>query len=90
VADQPFWGRRVKALGVGPPPIPQRKLTADRLARAIRQAVTDVRMRHQAAELGEKIRAEDGVANAVAVIEEYLGAEASRGASPASGSGCPD
>ena len=26
--DQPFWGRRVAELGVGPAPIPRRKLTA--------------------------------------------------------------
>jgi sterol 3beta-glucosyltransferase len=70
VADQPFWGRRVAELGVGPVPIPQRRLTADRLARAIREAVTDVQMRRRAAELGVKIRAEDGLGQAAAFIEE--------------------
>lgn len=69
VADQPFWGRRVAALGAGPRPIPQRSLDADNLAAAIRQAVTDPRMRDRAAELGEKIRGEDGVGSAVAAIE---------------------
>jgi sterol 3beta-glucosyltransferase len=38
VADQPFGGRRVAGLGVGPAPIPQRKLTADNLARAMRES----------------------------------------------------
>jgi len=66
--DQPFWGRRVAALGVGPEPIPRRKLTAERLAQAIQQAVTDPMMRQQAADLGVKIRAEDGIARAVDVI----------------------
>jgi sterol 3beta-glucosyltransferase len=72
VADQPFWGQRVAALGAGPTPIPQRKLTADKLARAILQAVSDVVMQQRAAELGENIRAEDGIANAVDFIEQRL------------------
>lgn len=71
VADQPFWGRRVAALGAGPPPIPQRKLTADNLASAIRQAVTDAGMQQRAAILGEKIRAEDGTGQAASLIEKY-------------------
>ena len=48
VFDQPFWGARVKALGLGPDPIPQKSLTADRLARAIRIAVTDAGMKQRA------------------------------------------
>jgi sterol 3beta-glucosyltransferase len=71
VADQPFWGRRVAALGAGPPPILQRKLTVDNLASAIRQAATDDRMRQRAADLGEKIRAEDGSGQAASLIEKY-------------------
>lgn len=72
VADQPFWGRRLHALGVAPPPIPQNRLTVPRLAAAIRQATTDTDMLRRAAELGEKIRAEHGVANAVDLIVDYL------------------
>ena len=34
--DQPYWGDRVHSLGVGSKPIPQKKLTADKLAQAIR------------------------------------------------------
>lgn len=83
VADQPFWGRRVHALGVGPPPIPQRTLSADRLAAAIRQAVTDVEMRRKAAELGQKIWAENGVEDAVGHILRHL-AGATNGAAPSS------
>jgi sterol 3beta-glucosyltransferase len=72
VADQPFWGRRVAALGVGPVPIPQRKLTADNLSEALRMMVTDTAMQQRAATLGAKIRDEDGVGNAVAFIERYV------------------
>jgi sterol 3beta-glucosyltransferase len=67
--DQPFWGRRVAALGVGPQPLPRRSLTAQRLADAITQAVRDVGMRQRAAGLGARIRAEDGIGNATRLIE---------------------
>jgi len=69
LGDQPFWGRRVQDLGVGPAPIPRSKLTVDRLAQAIEEAVTNTAMRQRAAELGAKIQAEDGIANAVKIIE---------------------
>jgi sterol 3beta-glucosyltransferase len=72
VGDQHFWGRRVEALGAGPPPIPQRKLTAERLADAIKIAVTDGEMRQGAASLGEAIHAEDGVGRAIAMINSQL------------------
>ncbi len=70
--DQPFWGERVAALGVGPEPIPRRKLTADRLAYAVRLAVEHEPMRRRAAALGERIRAEDGVGQAVRIINEVF------------------
>jgi UDP:flavonoid glycosyltransferase YjiC (YdhE family) len=70
--DQPFWGKVVSDLGAGPPPVPQRDLTADRLADAIGAATTDVGMRQRAEALGARIRAEDGVARAVEAIGEFL------------------
>ncbi|MEO8611685.1 MAG: glycosyltransferase [Chloroflexota bacterium] len=72
IADQPFWGNRVADLGVGPAPIPQKKLTVDNLAAAIHSAATDTGMRDRAADLGAKLRAEDGVGNAVQMIERLL------------------
>jgi sterol 3beta-glucosyltransferase len=71
--DQSFWGARIKALGLGPDPIPLKKLTADRLAHAIRIAVTDPGMRGRASSYGEAIRSEDGINNAIKVIQGYLG-----------------
>jgi sterol 3beta-glucosyltransferase len=72
VADQPFWGRRVAALGVGPAPIPQRKLTPEKLAAAIRQAMSDEDMKRAAGELGAKIRSENGIERAVERVEQSL------------------
>ena len=70
--DQPFWGQRAADLGVGPRPIPRNQLTAERLASAISQAVTDSQMKQRAVALGERIRAEDGVRCALKVIDRYL------------------
>jgi UDP:flavonoid glycosyltransferase YjiC (YdhE family) len=70
MGDQPFWGRRVAGLGVGPEPIPRKKLTVERLAQALQETLTDQTMRQRAAELGAKIRTEDGVARAVAVVQQ--------------------
>jgi sterol 3beta-glucosyltransferase len=67
--DQPFWGHHVHSLGVGPKPIPQGKLTAEKLADALRTAVNDPQIRAKSAALGQKIRAEDGVGSAVRIIE---------------------
>jgi sterol 3beta-glucosyltransferase len=70
--DQLFWGRRVSELGVGPRPLPQKKLAAEALLTAIRVATEDDRVRERAAALGEKIRTERGVARAVEVIESVV------------------
>ncbi len=71
-ADQPLWGSIVHRLGVGPKPIPNAKLSADKLARAIEQAVSDPGIRARAAALGVKIRSEDGTARAVEAFETAL------------------
>jgi len=70
--DQPFWGKRVYDLGVGPKPIPRRKLTIERLADAMTEAVTSPGIRQRATELGRKIRAEDGIVNAIEVIHQVM------------------
>ena len=71
-ADQPFWGWRVRALGVGPDFIPQQRLTANKLAHAMHVAATNNGLQQRAAALGTKIRAEDGVGTAVRYIETAL------------------
>jgi UDP:flavonoid glycosyltransferase YjiC (YdhE family) len=74
ILDQYFWGARVNALGLGPQPLPHKRLTADRLAQAIQEAVTDPGMRRRAGACGTAVRAQDGVSEAVRVIRRYLGA----------------
>ncbi|MFC4909022.1 glycosyltransferase [Actinomadura gamaensis] len=70
--DQPYWGERVAALGAGPAPVPFRTLTVPRLASAIRRATGDDAIRTRAADLGERLRAEDGVARAVTLLDRVL------------------
>ena len=57
-------------MGAGPEPVPQKKLTTERLAAAIRAVTEDKGMRRLAEELGQGIRAENGVARAVEIIGE--------------------
>ncbi len=71
MADQPFWGSRVHAVGVAPKPIRVSQLSVGRLVSAIVEAESkNILERTQLT--GQMIRSEDGVANAVAWIESYV------------------
>lgn len=70
--DQFFWGKRIAALGVGPEPLPQKKLTANALAGAIETAVSDSAIHQRATALSRKIREEDGVGTAVAIVHHLM------------------
>ncbi|MCX6071746.1 MAG: glycosyltransferase [Chloroflexi bacterium] len=72
--DQLFWGQRVHELGVGPRPIPRRRLSVDRLAEAIHSAVSSSGMRDRSTQLGERIRSEDGIDRAVKILEQVCSA----------------
>jgi UDP:flavonoid glycosyltransferase YjiC (YdhE family) len=68
--DQPFWTHTIAELGVAPPPIPHKRLKAKRLAAALLQATTDAGIRRQASEVGARVRAENGVARAVELVNQ--------------------
>jgi sterol 3beta-glucosyltransferase len=70
-ADQPFWGWRLAALGVGPAPISPRSLGVERLAGAIRRITSDRDMRARAAAMGRRIRNENGTERAVEAFDLY-------------------
>ena len=70
--DQHFWGQRIRAMGVGPAPVARRRLTADRLTAALTEATTDPQVRERARAARTRIRAEDGVATAVAEFRSAL------------------
>lgn len=72
LGDQPYWGKRVYRLGVGLKPIPQPDLTEAKLVQAIHELATNTTLSGNARQLGEKIRTEQGITNAVQFIKTYL------------------
>ncbi len=69
-ADQPFWGRRVHAIGAGPKPILVKKLSVVNLIHAIAEA-DDYVVRKRAQDIGQRVRSEDGVMQAVELIVSH-------------------
>jgi len=69
-ADQPFWGKRVYAIGAGPMPILVKDLSVENLSHAIADAEAEI-FRKQAQDIGQKIKGEDGITQAIALIEAY-------------------
>ncbi len=69
--DQVSWADLAVRLGVGPPARAIKQMPPEHLAYAIQECVNHPALRANAAALGQKIRAENGVLNAVALIEQY-------------------
>jgi sterol 3beta-glucosyltransferase len=70
--DGPFWAARLTALDVVAATINQRRLTVDRLAVAIRTAVSEPQLRDNARRAGARVAAEDGAAKVVSAVESLL------------------
>jgi sterol 3beta-glucosyltransferase len=70
-ADQPFWGRQIASLNAGSKPIMHKLLTTDKLVKALHQ-VTAPSVVTCATELGEQIRNEDGVADAIHILKNSI------------------
>jgi sterol 3beta-glucosyltransferase len=70
--DQRLWGERIAAIGAGVEPIAASSVTAETLAGSIRRLTTDDALRTRAAEIAAKVRAEDGIATAVEIIERSV------------------
>jgi vancomycin aglycone glucosyltransferase len=58
VLDQFHWAARIQRLGVGPPPLRRRKLTAPGLAHSLRAVCENEWLASNAAELGDQLRAD--------------------------------
>lgn len=69
--DQPFWAERLYRLGIAPPALNGAKLDADSLMKAI-GIVERVEVQKRAADLGERMKREDGLATAVDEIEKLI------------------
>jgi sterol 3beta-glucosyltransferase len=70
-ADQPAWGQKVFELGVGAKPIKKSNLTAANLASAILYA-QQADIIANADKFGQQLRKENGVENAVEIINDYI------------------
>ncbi|MBK8822791.1 MAG: hypothetical protein IPN58_09345 [Anaerolineales bacterium] len=70
--DQFFWGERIHKIGVGPKPIPQRTLSAEKLANAIQESLHDADMRERAKTLSARLVTENGVQAAVRVMRDWV------------------
>ncbi len=70
-SDQPFWGRQIQNLGVGPAPLSPRRVSSKQIANALQRVISDEKIRFRAQQIGELIKNENGVSTAVELIEQY-------------------
>jgi len=70
LGDQGFWAQRVHDLGAGPAPLPVRRLSVEELADRLMILGRKASYRRCARAVSEKLRLEDGVANAVGILEQ--------------------
>ncbi len=70
--DQYFWGKLLQRRGLAPAYLDRRSATAAKLAARIRHVIGRPAMKEKAEALGATLRAEDGVARAIQLIEEKL------------------
>ena len=70
VSEQRTWGRQLQRCGVALAPLSYRTATPDTLAAYIVRTVADTGLHQRAVEVAARLRAEDGVAEAVRLIEQ--------------------
>jgi sterol 3beta-glucosyltransferase len=70
LGDQGFWAQRVKDLGVGPAPLPVRRLSVAELADRLSILGRKGSYRRRAQAVSEELLLEDGVAKAVGILEQ--------------------
>jgi vancomycin aglycone glucosyltransferase len=70
IADQFFWGAEIKRLRVGN--VLHKKTWPEKLPARVAKTESKKKLRRRAAELGARVRAEDGPATAVRLLEEFV------------------
>ena len=71
IADQFYWGKRLFDLGVAPRSLPRRNLTSKGLAKRIEQVLATPSLTEKAITIGSQMESEDGLSNAVDMIESF-------------------
>jgi len=70
--DQFLWGERIGKMGVGLPPIPLKSLTSNKLRDAIFELTTNSSIRFAAESLGEQIKKENGIEDAIEFLHQCI------------------
>ncbi|MBN1798651.1 MAG: glycosyltransferase family 1 protein [Spirochaetales bacterium] len=70
--DQPFWGRRVQSLQVGPKPMVKKDLNVNHLASLIKKVCNNPQYKSNAQQVGEAIRKEQGAKKAADIILHFF------------------
>lgn len=73
MGDQHFWGKQAKMVGCSPAPIPLKKLTQNKLVDSVRQLLTSERFKINCQKLSNQLATEDGLNNAISVVEKQFG-----------------
>lgn len=76
--EQKFWGMELQRLGIAANLLTIRDVTPEKLARRIRTVIETKAMRLKAESIAQKMKLEDGVAEAVKLIEQNLGPNANK------------
>ena len=72
MADQTFWGSELKRLGVAGNTLQRKSLSAQKLAKEVSFVLNDMTMPEKANIIGKKMAQEDGVNNAIQLIESIF------------------
>lgn len=70
-ADQPYFAKRLYELGVAAKPIPIHKFGVESLKKALIYVLNNAEIAENAKKLSAKMQLEDGVGEAVALLEKY-------------------
>ena len=72
--DQHYWAQRIVHLGIGPPPLQRRGLTAGQLGETLRATLDNEWLQESAAALGERLRAVDPLrpSHRAVLVQELL------------------
>ncbi|THB76418.1 MAG: glycosyltransferase [Desulfobacteraceae bacterium] len=69
--DQPYWGRLIHALGIGPKPLSIKKLNAKAFSKGLADLTRNESYRSAAKKIGKRIADENGASRAVDLIESF-------------------
>lgn len=71
-SDQPFWANRIYNLGLSTKPINRKDLNSSNLRSAIKESLDNSNMINRCKIMGDKVSSENGVMNAVRIIENII------------------